>query len=79
MVVRGMKTLKPGVLQTPPAGYASTLGNFDTGEHSENMRWADFNGLLTGVVGFQPGWDPWAKMSRGEVAQVLWNTMALLP
>jgi hypothetical protein len=79
MVVRGMKTLKPGVLQAPPAGYTSTLGNFDTGEHSENMRWADFNGLLTGVVGFQAGWDPWAKMSRGEVAQVLWNTMALLP
>ena len=43
------------------------------------MRWADFNGLLTGVTGFQAGWDPWAQMSRGEVAQVLWNTMALLP
>jgi hypothetical protein len=79
MVVRGMKALKPGVLQAPPAGYSSTLGTFDTGEHSENMRWADFNGLLTGVTGFQAGWDPWTKMSRGEVAQVLWNTMALLP
>ena len=49
MVVRGMKALKPGVLQAPPAGYMSTLGTFDTGEHSENMRWADFNGLLTGL------------------------------
>ena len=79
MVVRAMKALKPGVLQPPPGGYSSTLGNFDTGEHSENMRWADFNGLLTGVTGFQAGWDPWAKMSRGEVAQVLWNTMVLVP
>lgn len=79
MVVRGMKALKPGVLQAPPAGYVSTLGSFDSGEHSENMRWAEFNGLMTGLTGFQAGWNAWATMSRGEVAQVLWNTMALLP
>lgn len=71
MVVRGMKALKPGVLQAPPAGYSSALGTFDSGEHSENMRWADFNGLMTGLTGFQSGWNPWGTMSRGETQRAV--------
>jgi hypothetical protein len=78
MVVRAMQNLHPGVLQAPPAGYSMSVPTFDT-EHSANMRWAEFNGLTTGLVGYGGSWDPWAKMNRGEVAQVLWNMMATLP
>jgi hypothetical protein len=78
MIVRGMKSEHPGILQSPPVGYVGTLGNFSP-DHADNMRWAEFNGLLTGLQGFGPSWDPWADMKRGEVAQALWNTMALLP
>jgi hypothetical protein len=72
IVVRAAQNLFPGVLATPPAAYAGTLGSFDT-EHAANMRIAEYNGLLTGLVGFGRSWSPWAAASRGEVSQVLYE------
>ncbi|MHB8870115.1 MAG: S-layer homology domain-containing protein [Thermoleophilia bacterium] len=75
MVVRGLSGTGSAVLAAPPAGYAGSLGDFDPA-HTENMRVAEFNGLLDGLAGFGPAWDPWAPATRGEVAQVLANVMA---
>ncbi len=72
MIVRGAQSLNPGALATPPAGYTGTISSFSD-VHAPNMRMAEYNGLTAGLVGFGPSWDPWAKATRGEVAQVLWN------
>ncbi|MHB0979522.1 MAG: S-layer homology domain-containing protein [Thermoleophilia bacterium] len=72
MVVRGVSGTEPTVLVEPPAGYAGPLGDFDP-TLAENMRVAEFNGMLDGLAGFGRSWDPWAPATRGEVAQVLWN------
>lgn len=53
-------------------GCTGTIPGFSD-VHSLNMRMAEYNGLTTGLVGFGPGWDPWAKATRAEVAQLLWN------
>lgn len=74
MVVRAAQNPAPGALLPPPAGYQGTLGSFSP-THQENMRIAEYNGLLTGLVTFGPAWDPWYPASRGEVAQVLVNWM----
>ena len=69
MVVRAIQNLGgPGMLLEPPSGYAGALGDFD-GTHGPTMRLAEGNGLLAGLVGFGPAWDPWAAASRGEVAR----------
>ena len=79
MIVRGAQNvLPPGTLTMPPAGYTGSLPNFSD-IHSPNMRVAEFNGLLAGLVGFGPSWDPWKPASRGEVAQMLANLLALVP
>ncbi len=72
MVVRAAQSMKPGLLNTPPPGYQGGLGNFSP-THGANMQLAQHNGLLAGLVGFGPGWDPWRAATRGECAQVLWN------
>lgn len=59
-------------LLTPPADYEGTFGEFSP-NHQENMRIAEYNHLLAGIVGFGPSWNPWDPASRGEVAQVLVN------
>lgn len=69
MVVRGAS---PGVLIYPPRDYVPTLGNFSE-NHAWNMALAECSGLLAGLQGFGPKWDPWAPASRGEVAQILSN------
>jgi hypothetical protein len=74
MVVRALQAVRPGVLEAPPLGYAGSLGNFSS-DHADNARLAEFNGLTSGLVGFGPAWNPWLPMTRGEVAQVLWNTL----
>ncbi len=74
MIVRAAEGLAPGVLDQPPAGYAGTVPSFSA-IHSPNMRIAEYNGLLEGLTGFGGSWDPWAKSSRGECAQMLWNLM----
>jgi hypothetical protein len=57
MVVRAARNLKPGVLTAPPAGYRSPLGTFDT-TNSANVAWAEYNGLLKGLVGYGATWKP---------------------
>ena len=72
MVVRAAQTMKPGLLGAPPPGYQGSLGSFSP-THAANMQRAQHNGLLAGLVGFGPAWDPWKATTRGECAQVLWN------
>jgi len=43
------------------------------------MRTAEWNGLLSGLLGFGPAWDQWTEVSRGEAAEMLARLLALLP
>jgi hypothetical protein len=70
MVVRAGKSELAGRLFPPPAGYVGMRPHSDP-VHGENIRWAGYNGLLTGVELI--GWDVAAACSRGEVAQILWS------
>lgn len=76
MIVRGTKSMRPGLLTEPSLGYLGVLGSFSP-VHDPNMRTAEINGLLVGLVGFGPSWDPWLPATRGEVAQLLWNLSKL--
>ncbi|MHB8870206.1 MAG: S-layer homology domain-containing protein [Thermoleophilia bacterium] len=72
MVVRAADNLAPGTLNPTPAGFKATWGSFDP-THAPNAAKAEANGLLAGMpVG---SLDPWGKMPRGEVAQVLHNLL----
>ena len=74
MLVRAANSLQPGLVATPPASFEGSLGGFSD-VHAVAMRQAEFNGLLTGIVGFGPAWDPWAPASRGEAAQMVWGLL----
>ena len=76
MIVRAAQNLQPGLLTIPPPGYAAQVGGFSP-THAENLRVAEFNGLLAGLVGYGASWDPWATATRGECAEVLWTTRTL--
>lgn len=72
MIVRGAKQLLTGVLEGPPAGAPSLFAG--VGEpHGDNLRIAEYNGLLDGVAGMGAGWNVSAPATRGEVAQMLYN------
>ena len=78
MIVRAAQNELPaGTLATPPAGYTGTVPDFG-GVHAPNVRVGEFNGLLDGLVGLGPSWDPFKAASRGEVAQMLANLIALM-
>jgi hypothetical protein len=77
MIVRAAENLRPGALNDPSSGYSGVIPPFSD-IHSPNMRIAEYNGLLEGLQGFGPGWDPWEKATRGEVAQMLWNLLRRL-
>ena len=77
MTVRAANTLAPGILASPPPSFSGTFGDFDP-DHAPPMRIAEWNGLLARLVGFGPGWDPWANASRGEAAQMLAALMTLV-
>lgn len=70
MVVRAGRGELSGRLFAPPPGYKGILPYSDP-VHGENIRWAEYNGLLAGVR--LSGWGVWDDCSRGEVAQILWN------
>lgn len=74
MMVRGAEARNPSALLLVPAGYLGSFPGFSE-VHGPAMRVAEFSGLLEGLRGFGPGWDPWAAATRGEVAQILWNLM----
>ena len=78
MIVRAAQSRDPGRLTEPPADYVGTIGDFSP-VHAPNMRMAEYNGLLAGLVGFGAGWDPWAPATRGEVAQMLWQLIVVRP
>ena len=73
-----MQQLHPGVLQDPTAGYQNTWGTAFSSVHGPLARIAEFNGLLDGLPLQTTSADPNAPMTRGECAQVLWNTMNLI-
>lgn len=76
MIVRAAQAELPGSLHTPPPGWGGALGAFDP-EHGETMGIAEYNGLLSGLVGYGASWNPWAVATRGEVADVLWRLLLL--
>ncbi len=79
MVVRALQNRFPALLTPPPAEYQNTWGTGFSPTHGENARIAEYNGLLSGLPLAGAASDPWAAMPRGEVAQVLWNMMGMLP
>lgn len=74
MVVRAVKELMPASLVAPPPAWTGQLPSNDP-THGGNIRLAEANGLLDGVP--VTGWNVWAKASRGEAAQILWNLTKL--
>jgi len=75
MVVRMADDLQTGLLAAPPdANTGSTNWGLDP-EHGANAARAEYNGLLAGV---DLSLSPYQPMTRGEVAQVLYNLMSKL-
>ena len=72
MIVRGTNAVFPGRLADPAAGAASLFSGVGD-PHGANLRIAEANGLLAGLVGMGAGWNVTANATRGEVAQMLWN------
>ena len=81
MIVRGAKDVMTGALEEPPAGAPSLFAG--VGEpHGDNLRIAEYNGLLEGLLDAGAvggadltgaGWDVVLSATRGEVAQMLYN------
>ncbi len=69
------------VLQSPPSTWRGVLDYTDP-THGQNIRIAEFNGLLNGIVGNPSGtlngWNTKGDATRGEVAQMLWNLLGRL-
>jgi len=74
LIVGALERYRPGVLSRPPRGFSCTMAS---GIHRSHARIAEYNGLLEGLVGFGPEWDPKLAVSRGEVAEMVWATMRL--
>lgn len=78
MMVRALQRLHPGVLHVPDPAFAQSWGNDLPPEHRANARTAEANGLLAGLPLGTTSRSANGSMSRGEVAQVLWNMLALV-
>ncbi|MBN1319854.1 MAG: S-layer homology domain-containing protein [Thermoleophilia bacterium] len=72
MIVRGAKQTAAGVLVSPPAGTQSLFADVPE-PHGENLRIAEYNGLLEGLAGMGASWSVAAPATRGEVAQMLYS------
>jgi hypothetical protein len=75
MVVRAARN--SGItLQPVDANYAGPFRTYANATHGANVKLADHNGLLRGLVtsGTISAWMD-AKATRGEVAQILYNLM----
>ncbi len=79
MVVRAFQTRYPGVLAVPPVSFSNAWGTGFSADHGQNARIAEYNGLLDGLPLTTTANDPWGLMPRGEVAQVLWNMIGMIP
>ncbi|MCJ7796229.1 MAG: M6 family metalloprotease domain-containing protein [Thermoleophilia bacterium] len=75
MVVRAVEGVRPEGLHTPPSSWTGKLPGGDP-THGENIKKAEYSGFLWGID--LAHFDIWGKATRGEVAQVLWNTMEIL-
>jgi len=64
------------VLAPPPSSWQGAL-SYTNAEHGQRIRLAEYNGLLSGIVGpgTPAGWDTTANATRGEVAQMLYNLL----
>jgi oligopeptide transport system substrate-binding protein len=71
MVVRAADDLRPGLLATPPADWPGSATWAADGTHGANAERAERGGLLTGLD--LAVLSPTGEMTRGEVAQVLFN------
>jgi hypothetical protein len=81
MVVRAADNLAAGSLQTVPTDWSGQLSYGDA-THGANIQKAEFNGLLAGIQGpggTLAGWNTDGNATRGEVAQMLWNLLQMLP
>ena len=76
MVVRACDSVDRGLLDTPPSTYASTWNPGLNEAHGQNARLAEYNGLLAGLPLAELS--PQGAMTRGEIAQLLWNLVQLL-
>ena len=56
-------------LADPPSGYQGVL-NYSDPTHGQNIRKAEFNGLLAGIVNLA-SWNPTQNATRGEAAELL--------
>ena len=68
------------VLQPPPVGYKGVLYYGDS-THGQNIRLAEYNHLLDGIVGpggSLTGWNTTGNATRAECAQMLWNLFGKL-
>ncbi len=63
-------------LEAPPAGWVGVL-NYSDATHGANIRKAEFNHLLDGLVGLSYSWNAYANASRGECAQLLYNLLLI--
>ncbi len=77
MALRGASLWWKVPLPAVPAGWVGHL-TFTDPTHGGYMRQADYLGILDGIVGLGPGWNPWAPATRAEVAQILWATRDVL-
>lgn len=73
MMVRATQEQMPGRLTTPPKSYRSTWDPAGSKDHGQNARLAEYNGMLAGIPLSELS--PWDPMPRGEVAQVVYNTI----
>ena len=74
MVVRAAKANKPGAVLDPPSDWFGFLSSYYSDpNHGQNVRIAEYNGLLDGLVGFGESWNADLKATRGEAAQIMWN------
>jgi hypothetical protein len=75
MVVRAARDLRAGLLSQPSPGWQGTATWTADATHGANAALAEYNGLLAGLdLSREPG----APMTRGEVAQVLFDLMGKL-
>ena len=77
MAMRGAGSYWHVSLPAVPAGWVGRL-TFNDPIHGGYMRQAEYLGMLDGIVGLGPSWDPYAPASRAEVAEILWALRDIL-
>lgn len=82
MIVRAADQLAPGTLQPiPSADWTGELPSYNDPTHGANIKKAEYNGLLAGIIGPTGNLSYWHTVedaTRGEVAQILWNLIVLM-